>query len=94
MPSLRDGATITEVAYDAGFEPESGFRDAFGETRAYGELGPPRAVGRANAANPIAIVVPCHRVVAAGGRLTGYAGGLWRKPRLLAHEPAVATRTT
>jgi AraC family transcriptional regulator, regulatory protein of adaptative response / methylated-DNA-[protein]-cysteine methyltransferase len=45
-----------------------------------------RAVGRANGANPIAILVPCHRVLGTGGTLTGYAGGLWRKEWLLAHE--------
>ena len=45
-----------------------------------------RAVGRANAANPIAILVPCHRVLCVQGALTGYAGGLWRKEWLLAHE--------
>jgi methylated-DNA-[protein]-cysteine S-methyltransferase len=43
-------------------------------------------VGTANARNPIAILVPCHRVIGAGGGLTGYAGGLWRKKWLLAHE--------
>jgi methylated-DNA-[protein]-cysteine S-methyltransferase len=45
-----------------------------------------RAVGLANGANPVAIVVPCHRVVGAGGALTGYGGGLSRKRWLLAHE--------
>ena len=45
-----------------------------------------RAVGAANGRNPIAIVVPCHRVIGANGTLTGYAGGLWRKEWLLAHE--------
>jgi AraC family transcriptional regulator, regulatory protein of adaptative response / methylated-DNA-[protein]-cysteine methyltransferase len=45
-----------------------------------------RAVGRANGANPIAILVPCHRLLGADGALTGYAGGLWRKEWLLAHE--------
>jgi len=64
-----------------------------GETRSYGqlaaELGKPkasRAVGHANAVNPVAIVVPCHRVIGASGRLTGYAGGLHRKEWLLKHE--------
>jgi len=64
-----------------------------GETMSYGavatRLGKPgaaRAVGRANALNPVAIVVPCHRVVGAAGTLTGYAGGLDRKRWLLAHE--------
>jgi methylated-DNA-[protein]-cysteine S-methyltransferase len=59
----------------------------------YGEmaakLGKPnafRAVGAANALNPVAIVVPCHRLVGANGSLTGYAGGLDRKHWLLEHE--------
>jgi methylated-DNA-[protein]-cysteine S-methyltransferase len=47
-----------------------------------------RAVGAANGANPVGIVVPCHRVIGADGRLTGYAGGLERKRWLLAHERA------
>jgi methylated-DNA-[protein]-cysteine S-methyltransferase len=63
----------------------------FGQTRSYGalarELGSvARAVGTANGANPIAIVIPCHRVVGANGDLTGYAGGLDRKRWLLRHE--------
>jgi methylated-DNA-[protein]-cysteine S-methyltransferase len=47
-----------------------------------------RAVGSANACNPIAIIVPCHRVVGANGKLTGFAGGLARKAWLLSHERA------
>ena len=65
----------------------------FGERRTYGELaavlgnpGAARAVGAANGSNPVAILVPCHRVVAAGGRLGGYGGGLDVKRWLLAHE--------
>ena len=68
----------------------------FGETRAYGqlaaELGVPdaaRAVGRANATNPISIVVPCHRVIGASGALTGYGGGLPVKKWLLEFEGAI-----
>ena len=64
-----------------------------GETRTYGEgaaaVGRPsavRALGRANGRNPLAIVVPCHRVIGADGDLTGYGGGLWRKQALLALE--------
>ena len=69
-----------------------------GETISYGALaeqtaavlGRPRmsaqAVGGAVGRNPIALIIPCHRVVGADGRLTGYAGGLWRKERLLALE--------
>jgi len=67
----------------------------FGDTASYGELaariGQPtasRAVGLANGRNPIAIVVPCHRVIGAAGRLIGYAGGLDRKRWLLDHERA------
>ena len=51
-----------------------------------------RAVGRANGANPIAIVIPCHRVVGADGSLVGYSGGLWRKRWLLDHEARIAGR--
>ena len=64
-----------------------------GETTTYGRLaasiGRPsavRAVGLANGANPIGVVVPCHRVIGANGSLTGYGGGLERKRWLLAHE--------
>jgi methylated-DNA-[protein]-cysteine S-methyltransferase len=69
----------------------------WGEVRTYGEvarlLGRPgcaRAVGGANHENPVAILVPCHRVVQASGRLGGYAAGLDAKRWLLAHETAFA----
>jgi AraC family transcriptional regulator, regulatory protein of adaptative response / methylated-DNA-[protein]-cysteine methyltransferase len=45
-----------------------------------------RAMARANAMNPIAILIPCHRVLGTNGQLTGYGGGLWRKEWLIAHE--------
>lgn len=71
----------------------------FGATTTYkalaallGRPGAARAVGRANARNPVAIIVPCHRVIGSAGALTGYAGGVDRKRRLLAHEAAVAAR--
>jgi O-6-methylguanine DNA methyltransferase len=64
-----------------------------GSTTTYGEVakrigsaGASRAVGLANGANPIAIIVPCHRVIGASGALIGYGGGLDRKTWLLAHE--------
>jgi methylated-DNA-[protein]-cysteine S-methyltransferase len=70
----------------------------YGERISYGELarwvGNPkasRAVGLANGRNPIAIVVPCHRVIGADGSLTGYGGGLERKVWLLEHEAAHRT---
>lgn len=65
----------------------------FGETRTYrqiatalGQSSATRAVGAANGANPIAIVIPCHRVIGSDGKLTGYAGGLDMKSRLLELE--------
>lgn len=68
----------------------------YGTTISYGELahriGQPkssRAVGLANGKNPIAIVVPCHRVISATGKLTGYSGGLEKKAWLLRHEQVV-----
>jgi methylated-DNA-[protein]-cysteine S-methyltransferase len=71
-------------------------RIAPGKTLSYGalaaKLGCPtsvRAVGLANGANPISVVVPCHRVIGADGSLTGYGGGLARKRWLLAHEGAL-----
>jgi methylated-DNA-[protein]-cysteine S-methyltransferase len=48
-----------------------------------------RAVGMTNSKNLISIIIPCHRVIGANGKLTGYAGGLWRKKWLLEHEGAV-----
>jgi methylated-DNA-[protein]-cysteine S-methyltransferase len=66
----------------------------FGEIESYGRLaqrlglaaGSARAVGAANGRNPVAIIVPCHRVIASTGQLTGYAGGIHRKAALLALE--------
>lgn len=65
----------------------------YGETITYMELAVRlgdakaiRAVGTANGRNPIAIVIPCHRVIGAGNKLTGYAGGIWRKKLLLELE--------
>jgi methylated-DNA-[protein]-cysteine S-methyltransferase len=68
----------------------------YGETVSYGEIarevgepGAARAVGTANGANPIAVIVPCHRVIGADGSLTGYGGGLERKRFLLELEAGV-----
>ena len=64
-----------------------------GRTRSYAEMAKrlgmpkaPRAIGRANGSNMLALVIPCHRVINADGSLNGYAGGVWRKQRLLEHE--------
>jgi len=70
----------------------------FGQTRTYGDLAgeaarimgkekmSPQAVGQAVGRNPIAIIIPCHRIIGAGGKLTGYYGGIHRKQWLLDHE--------
>jgi len=70
-----------------------------GTTRSYSEIAQDvkqpsgtRAVGRANGANPIVIVVPCHRVIGSDGSITGYGGGVWRKRWLLEHERQMMAR--
>jgi len=76
-------------------------RIPYGQTASYAEIarriGRPdaaRAVGRANARNPIAIVVPCHRVIGSNGSLTGYAGGIDAKRALLALEASAVAAAT
>ena len=71
----------------------------YGSVLSYGDLArrlePPssaRAVGRASALNPVSVIIPCHRIVAADGQMTGYSGGLDRKRALLAHEDAELNR--
>ena len=68
----------------------------FGETATYRDIALAldnangvRAVGAANGRNPIAVIVPCHRIIGSSGQLTGYGGGLWRKEWLLRHEGAL-----
>lgn len=68
----------------------------FGKTRTYlqqsktlGDVKAIRAVASANGKNPLWIIIPCHRVIGSDGSLTGYAGGIWRKKWLLAHENPV-----
>jgi methylated-DNA-[protein]-cysteine S-methyltransferase len=87
----RTGGTAFQRAVWTGLT-----RIAPGETLSYGalaaKLGWPsavRAVGTANGANPISVVVPCHRVIGADGSLTGYGGGIERKRWLLTHEGVV-----
>ena len=70
----------------------------YGQTRSYGEIArllktSARAVGRANATNPVCVVVPCHRVIGADGSLTGYAFGEARKRALLDLEKATVSRS-
>lgn len=94
-----DVAALDAIPVDTGgtaFQQEvwQALRDIpAGETRTYGQVaaklgrpGAARAVGITNSKNPVALVLPCHRVVGADGTLTGYAGGLDRKRWLLRHE--------
>ena len=74
-------------------------RIPFGETRTYGDIaemiekpGAMRAVGQANGRNNLPLIVPCHRVIAAGGKIGGFTGGLGLKKALLAHETAVLAK--
>lgn len=93
---LREFETPLALAFGTAFEREIWsrlMRIPVGETRAYGDIARDmdnpqvvRAVGRANGANQIAVVIPCHRLIGADGSLTGYGGGLWRKQWLLKHE--------
>ena len=95
-----DGLSITTGGTEFQRRVWAALRDIpAGETRSYGQLaaaiGQPtavRAVGLANGANPVGIVTPCHRVIGAGGALTGYAGGVERKRWLLEHERAAVAR--
>jgi len=87
VPLVINGTEFQQLSWEALL------RIPYGETRSYEEqaraMGRPRAVravGHANGDNRIAIVIPCHRVVGADGRLTGYGGGLWRKKALLELE--------
>ncbi|HEY4250863.1 MAG TPA: methylated-DNA--[protein]-cysteine S-methyltransferase [Roseomonas sp.] len=91
---VRTGGTAFQRSVWAALRPiPAGMTTTYG--RLAQQLGKPaasRAVGMANGANPIAIVVPCHRVVGANASLTGYGGGLPRKAWLLAHEQRHATQ--
>lgn len=89
---LRTGGTpFQKAVWQALTEIPPGRTETYGQLAA--RIGRPaavRAVGLANGANPIGIIVPCHRVVGVRGALTGYAGGLERKRWLLAHEQATS----
>ncbi len=94
IPAIQHGTVFEEAVWQALKQIPPG------QTRSYGSiaegLGQPeksRMVGRANGANKISIIVPCHRVIGADGSLVGYGGGLWRKKWLLDHERRYAWRS-
>lgn len=95
VPVELDGTKFQKRVWDALKEIP------FAETVSYGTIAArinlpngQRAVGNANNHNPVAIIVPCHRVVGADGKLVGYAGGIWRKEWLLNLEAQVAGKET
>ncbi len=92
LPTLElRGSVFQRTVWSALLEIPWGEVRSYGEIgRAIGIVGGARAVGGANHRNPVAILVPCHRVVAGDGGLGGYGGGLERKRWLLAHEAAHA----
>jgi methylated-DNA-[protein]-cysteine S-methyltransferase len=90
FPMRLEGAHFDRLVWRALEEIPYGTTTTYGEiAERIGKPGRARAVGAANGRNPIAIVVPCHRVIGAGGKLTGYGGGLERKRELLVLEGAL-----
>jgi methylated-DNA-[protein]-cysteine S-methyltransferase len=93
LPIRLDGTDFQQVVWAALRALRFGERVSYGElARRIGRPGAGRAVGHANGRNPIGIIVPCHRVIATGGALGGYGGGLGRKQWLLEHEARLAAR--
>lgn len=87
LPLRMEGTGFQRSVWDALLEIPYGETTSYGEiARRVGKPGAARAVGLANGQNPVAIVVPCHRVIGADGSLTGYGGGLDRKVTLLQLE--------
>ncbi len=87
FPLEMYGAPFEQRVWEALRQIPPGGTCTYGSiAKALGSAGASRAVGMANGANPIAIIVPCHRVIGSNGTLTGYGGGLDRKTWLLNHE--------
>jgi AraC family transcriptional regulator of adaptative response/methylated-DNA-[protein]-cysteine methyltransferase len=87
VPVVQRGSAFEASVWEALRRIPAGSTRSYGEiARTIGRPDAPRAVARANGANQVAIIVPCHRVIGADGSLTGYGGKLWRKKWLLEHE--------
>lgn len=92
VPLRLEGTAFQRAAWAALLEIPLGATWSYTDlARRLGRPAAVRAAGAANARNPISIIVPCHRVIGAGGALTGYAGGIDAKRWLLEHEAAVGT---
>jgi methylated-DNA-[protein]-cysteine S-methyltransferase len=93
IPVELNGTPFQKKAWQALRRIPAGSTISYAElAKRIGEPAAVRAVGSANGANPVAVIVPCHRVIGSNGTLTGYGGGLDRKQWLLAHE-GVLSRT-
>ena len=93
VPLAPLGTTFTREVWRTLREIPAGETRSYSDVaRAMGHTNATRAVARANGANPIAIVIPCHRVLGADGALTGYGGGLWRKQALIDLERGFAAQ--
>ena len=87
LPLAAEGTAFQQRVWAALCEIPYGATASYGDiARAIGNAAASRAVGLANGRNPIAIIVPCHRIIGATGKLVGYGGGLSLKQRLLEHE--------
>ena len=87
IPTKTCGTPFQQAVWQSLRAIEPGHTKTYGQlAKELGRASASRAVGAANSANPISIVVPCHRVIGATGALTGYSGGLSHKEWLLAHE--------
>jgi AraC family transcriptional regulator of adaptative response/methylated-DNA-[protein]-cysteine methyltransferase len=94
IPTFQRGTVLEEAVWQALKQIPPGQTRSYGDiARIIGQSDKSREVGRANGANNVAIVVPCHRVIGADGSLVGYGGGLWRKKWLLDHERRYAWRS-
>jgi AraC family transcriptional regulator, regulatory protein of adaptative response / methylated-DNA-[protein]-cysteine methyltransferase len=93
IPLAQRGSAFEVIVWEALRQIPSGSTRSYGEiARLIGRPDAPRAVARANGANQVAIIVPCHRVIGADGALTGYGGKIWRKQWLLEHERRMAAQ--
>ena len=91
IPVELNGTSFQQTVWKALRRIPCGTTISYAElAKRIGEPGAVRAVGTANGANPVAVVVPCHRVIGSNGKLTGYGGGLDRKQWLLEHEGVVS----
>jgi methylated-DNA-[protein]-cysteine S-methyltransferase len=93
LPLSLDGTPFQQKVWEELKKIPYGVTISYGElARRIGDPNASRAVGLANGRNPVSIIVPCHRVIGANGKLTGYGGGLPRKESLLSFEAAVTSK--